>query len=203
MKITAIEPKRKYLSALYIDGEFALLLDTRVLQENRVVADTEINDEKLRELLSLSDFRRANEKALWLLSYRDHSSKELLDKLRRDYSEDVAEKTIIRMQELGLINDESFAQRYARDLHAKHTSPTTIRYKLTQKGIDKDIADEIIEALDIDPIAEIEALVEKKYYKNLSDEKGIKRTIAALQRAGYKWSDIKSVLSQYTEDNYY
>lgn len=203
MKITAVEPRRKYLSALYIDGEFALCLDTRVLQENRVAAGTELNDERLRELIELSDFRRAKEKALWLLSYRDHSSKELLDKLRRDYNEDTAEKTVVRMQELGLLNDISFAQRYANDLHAKHTSPSTIRYKLTQKGIDKETADEIIENLQIDPCDEIEALIEKKYLKNLSDEKGIKRTIAALQRAGYRWSDIKSVLSRYTEDNYY
>lgn len=203
MKITAVEPKRKYLSALYIDGEFALQLDTRVLQENRIESGLELDDEKLKELIYLSDFRRAKEKALWLLSYRDHSSKELFDKLRRDYSKEVAEDTLTRMQELGLINDDSYAQRYVQDLHAKHQSPSTIRYKLTQKGIDKDTADEIIESLNIDPCAEIEALVEKKYLKNLSDEKGLKRTVAALQRAGYKWSDIKSVLSRYTEDNFY
>lgn len=203
MRITAVEPKRKYLSALYIDGEFALQLDTRVLQENRIEAGAEIDDEKLRELIYLSDFRRAKERALWLLSYRDHSSKELFDKLRRDYSEEVTAHTLERMQELGLINDDSYAQRYARDLHAKHQSPSTIRYKLTQKGIDKNTADEIIESLNIDPCTEIESLVEKKYLRNLSDEKGLKRTVAALQRAGYKWSDIKSVLSRYTEDNFY
>ena len=203
MKITALEPRKKYLSALYIDGEFALNLDTRVLQENRIVAGTELDDERLRELILLSELRRAKEKALWLLSYRDHSSKELFDKLKRDYSEETAQSTVNRMQELGLLNDLSFAKRYARDLHAKHQSPSTIRFKLTQKGIDRDLSDAIIESLDIDPLAEIQALIEKKYSKNLSDEKGIRRTVAALKRSGYKWSDIQSVISTYTEDNFY
>ncbi len=33
MRITAIEPRRKGLSAVYIDGEFAMKLDTQTLQQ--------------------------------------------------------------------------------------------------------------------------------------------------------------------------
>ncbi len=177
-------------------------LDTQTLLENRISAGVEIDDEDLHKLIELSNLRRAKEKALWLISYRDHSSKELYDKLRRDYSEDSAQKTLERMQELGLINDEAFANRYASELHAKHQSPSTIRYKLIEKGIDRDIAEEIVESLEIDPAQEITALIEKKYARNLSDEKGVKRTFAALQRAGYRYSDIKSVLSAYIQEDY-
>lgn len=201
MTVTAVEPRRKSLSALYIDGEYAMKLDTQTLLENRISAGVEIDDEDLHRLIELSNLRRAKEKALWLISYRDHSSKELYDKLRRDYSEDSAQKALQRMQELGLINDEAFAKRYASQLHSKHQSPSTIRYKLVEKGIDRDLADEIIESLDINPTEEIAALVEKKYARNLSDEKGVKRTVAALQRAGYRFSDIKSVLSSYIQDD--
>ena len=203
MTVTAVEPRKKSLSALYIDGEFAMKLDTQTLLENKITPGTELDDEQLHELVKKSDLRRAKEKALWLISYRDHSSKELYDKLRRDYSEDSAQAALERMQELSLINDEAFAQRYAKELSAKHQSPQNIRYKLLQKGIDKDLADSIVEGLDIDPEAEIEALVEKKYVQKLGDEKGLRRTVAALQRAGYRYSDIKSVLSRYVEDNDY
>lgn len=202
MTVTAVEPRRKSLSALYIDGEYAMKLDTQTLIENRISAGVEIDDEELKQLIELSDTRRAKEKAMWLISYRDHSSKELYDKLRRDYSEEAAQKALERMQELGLINDEAFAKRYAAELHSKHQSPSTIRYKLLQKGIDRDTAEEIVEDLDIDPAEEIKALVEKKYTRSLSDEKGLKRTVAALQRAGYRFSDIKSVLSAYIRDDY-
>lgn len=203
MTVTAVEPRKKNLSALYIDGEFAMKLDTQTLLENRISAGTELDDEALHELIQKSDLRRAKEKALWLISYRDHSSKELFEKLRRDYSEEASAQAIERMQELSLINDEAFARRYAKELSAKHQSPQNIRYKLLQKGIDKDLADAIIEELCIDPAAEIEALVEKKYLRQLHDEKGLRRTISALQRAGYHYSDIKSVLSRYTEETDY
>lgn len=202
MTVTAVEPRRKSMSALYIDGEYAMKLDTQTLLENRISAGVEIDDEDLHRLIELSNLRRAKEKALWLISYRDHSSKELYDKLRRDYSEDSAQKALERMQELGLINDEAFANRYALELHAKHQSPSTIRYKLIEKGIDRDTAEEIVESLEIDPAQEISALIEKKYARNLSDEKGVKRTVAALQRAGYRYSDIKSVLSAYIQEDY-
>ncbi len=202
MTVTAVEPRRKSLSALYIDGEYAMKLDTQTLLENRISAGVELTDEDLRTLIELSDTRRAKEKALWLISYRDHSSKELYDKLRRDFSEDAARKALERMQELRLIDDEAFARRYAAELHSKHQSPSTIRYKLHQKGIEKETAEEIIDSLDINPQAEIEALIEKKYARSLSDEKGVRRTVAALQRAGYRYSDIKSVLNEYISEDY-
>ncbi len=202
MTVTAVEPRRKGLSALFIDGEFAMKLSTHTLAENRITAGCELDDEQLHNLVKLSDLHRAKEKALWLISYRDHSSKELLEKLMKDFCEEASSAAVERMQELGLINDEAFANRFARELHSKHQSPSTIRYKLIQKGVDRDTADSIVEELNIDPVAEIEALVEKKYLKNLSDEKGLRRTFSALQRAGYRYSDIKTVISRYTEDYY-
>lgn len=202
MIVTAVEPRRKALSALYIDGEFAMKLSTQILLEYKITPGKELDDEELHALVEASDFHRAKEKAMWLISYRDHSTKELLDKLRKDFSEDAAEKAVARMHELGLINDEVFARRFAAELHSKHKSPTEIRQKLILKGIDRDEAEEIIEELNIDPREEIEALVQRKYYRSLSDEKGLRRTFAALQRAGYRYSDIKSVLAQYTEDNF-
>ncbi len=83
MRITAIEPRRKGLSAVYIDGEFAMKLDTQTLLENRADVGREISDEELKKLIELSNERRAKEKALWLISYRSHSKKELKEKIRR------------------------------------------------------------------------------------------------------------------------
>ena len=40
-------------------------------------------------------------------------------------------------------------------------------------------------------------LIRKKYFRYLGDEKGVRKTVAALQRLGYRWSDINSALRQY------
>lgn len=201
MLITAIEPRRKGLSALYIDGEFSVKLDTQTLAEHRINPGKEITDEELKELIDASDFSRAKNRALWLLSYRDHTTGELFEKLRKDFPLEICEKTILRMQELSLLDDMRVARKYAEELHSKHHSERDILQRLTNKGIPKEDAQLIAEGLCIDPQEEIRALLEKKYVRNLSDEKGLRRTFSALERAGFRYSDIRSVLSEFTEDS--
>ena len=74
MTVTDIVPKRKRLSALYIDGEFAVKVDTETIIASPISVGSEITDEQLKELIDSSNEKRAKEKALWLLSSRDHSS---------------------------------------------------------------------------------------------------------------------------------
>ena len=203
MIITNIVPKRKKLSALYIDGEYALKIDTETIISSPYSVGSEITDEQLKELIDSSQEKRAKEKALWLLSTRDHSKRELETKIRRTASAESAKKAVERMEELGLVNDKKFARRYAEELiNIKHLSKRGAKYKLVEKGIDKDLADEILEELSPDPREHIEILIEKKYQKYLSDEKGRRKTVAALQRMGYGWGDIKAVMSNYFEDEY-
>lgn len=204
MIITDIKKGRKYLSSVYIDGELAVKLDTRVVLENGIRAGLEIDDEKLKEYIDLSNTRRAKEKALWLISSRDHSKKELIDKIAKTSDKESARIAADRMEELGLVNDEKFARRYLEELlNIKHLSKRGAKYKLIQKGIDKDLIDEILEDTEVDPKENIRAVIEKKYFKNLSDEKVKRRCIAALQRMGYGYSDINSVIKEYIEDEYY
>ena len=200
MLITAVEPRRKALSALFIDGEFAMNLDTQTLLENRFEAGREIHDDELKEIIEKSNERRAKEKALWLISYRDHSKKELTDKLRRSFDGESAEKAADRMEELGLINDEAFARRYAQTLiNQKMLSPRAVAAELNRKGIDRDTIDSILDETDVDCRANIRAVIEKKY-KNINDEKIKRRAAAALQRMGYGWDDIRAVFEEYKED---
>ena len=205
MQITAIEPRKKGLSALYIDGEFAMKLDTEVLIAHRFDVGREIDDEALHACVLDSDQKRCKDKAMWLISFRDHSRRELLDKLRRDYPEDVAEAAVRRMEELGLVNDANYARRYTADLiHLKHLSERGIRQKLYEKGIDRDLIDEIMEETEVDEEEQIRTVIEKKYARGITDEKVRRRAVSALQRLGFGYGSIKSVLNEYidTEDYY-
>ena len=135
------------------------------------------------------------------LGYSDHSKKELTDKIKRTCDEESAEKAVERMEELGLVNDENFARRYAEQLlFSKHNAPRGAVRQLVQKGIDRELAEEIIEEIDFDPCDGIRAVIDRKY-KNINDEKIRRRAVAALQRLGYGWDDIKTVLREYTEED--
>lgn len=202
MLITAIEPRKRSFSALYIDGEFALKLDTQTLIENRITAGAEITDEQLKELIDKSNERRAKEKALWLISYRDRSKKELIDKIKPEYGLEAAQNAADRMEELGLVDDEKYARRLCEELiNKKHMSKTAVSYKLREKGIDRCLTEQLLCELEVDPAEQIQALLEGKYRNKLYDEKSRKRTFAALQRMGYRWSDIKSVMDSYITDD--
>ncbi len=48
-----------------------------------------------------------------------------------------------------------------------------------------------------DPREALRELVERKYARYLGDEKGRRRTAAALQRMGYRWDDIRCVLNEF------
>lgn len=201
MLITAIEPRRKAMSALYIDGEYVMNLDTQTLIENRFDVGREIDDEDLHEIIALSNERRAKEKALRLISYRDHSKKELTDKIKRTCDSESAQKAVERMEELGLVDDENYARRYAYQLlFSKHMSPEGAARMLVQKGIDRELAYEIVEEYPVDTVESIKAVIDKKY-RNIGDEKIRRRAVAALQRLGYKWDEIRNALEEYTEDD--
>lgn len=53
MLITAVEPRRKAMCALYIDGEYVMNLDARTVIENRFDVGREIDDEELHEIIRL------------------------------------------------------------------------------------------------------------------------------------------------------
>ena len=198
MLITAIEPRRKSLRALYLDGELAVNIDAQTLLNSRFQVGTEITDEELHELLAASDANRAKEKALYLIAHRDHSKKELVDKIRRTASQEAAEKAADRMEEIGLIDDRDYARRYASELfQRKYFARKRVEYELKQKGIDPDFIEELLEELEPEPVGQIGALVERKYLRALDDERGRRRTVAALQRLGYRWEDIRRALKEY------
>lgn len=194
MKITDIRPRRKGLSAVYIDGEYALSLDTQTLLEHRIDIGRELDDEELHDLIESSNERRAKEKALWLISYRSHSKKELRDKIRRTCDRQSAEKAVERMEELGLVNDRDYAERCAQTLiFTKHMSKRGAAMELRRKGIESEIIDEVLGDIEVDEREQIQAVIERKYPK-IGDEKIRRRAVAALQRLGYGWDDIKAVI---------
>lgn len=198
MLITAIEERKKGMSALFIDGEYAVSIDAVTLISSGKKTGSEISDEELYSLIEASKLARAKEKALYMIEYRARTRRELEDKLVPMFGENAAEGAIGRLEELGLINDEDFAREYARSLiEKKHFSDKRAVFELIKKGVDKELAQEVVAEMDSDPVQQIQALLETKYSRNLNDEKGIQRTVNGLRSMGFSWYDIKDAMSDY------
>lgn len=198
MKITALKEKRKGFTQVFIDGEYAMTLDTMVLLENHVKENLEISDEELYEIVKKSKERRANEKALTLLEYRSHSKKELTDKISRTMDREDAKKAAEKMAEIGLIDDRDYAERYAKELfERKKFGKNRVKQELKLKGIDNEIIEDVLSLYeDFDVKEQIEAILNTKYPNYLLDEKVQRRAVAALQRRGYSFTDIRAFLKE-------
>ncbi len=204
MELTAAEPRRKGLVQLYLDGEAAVKIDIEVFLHSGLKPGDMLTDEKLHELLLASDERRAREKALYLLEHRNHSKKELTEKIARTAaSREAAQAAADRMEELGLLNDEAYARDLARELVVrKRYGALRVRQELRQKGIDNELIDELLEQYGSEETAleNIQAVLEKKYAGWEDDEKVRRRAFAALQRLGYSYDLIRRAMRAGEQD---
>lgn len=183
---------------IFVDEEYSLTVDSEYWYTSPWCVKKEIDKEDFEELKEEILFRRAWLSALDLISMRSHSEKELITKLRRKYSQNIAEAVAEKATELGLIDDEAFAEMYARELvERKKYGISRVKNELRLKGISSHIIESVLLSLDIDSKESIISLVERKYARKLSDEKGRRQVVSALQRLGYSYSDIKSALNEF------
>ena len=196
MIITGIEERKKSLTALYIDGEYAVSVDTMTFLSTGKKVGSEITDEELYELIETSKYNRAKEKALYLIEYRSRTKRELYDKLIVLFGESATKRAIKRLEELGLIDDEKYAREYAEVLlDKKGFSRQRAEFELMKKGIDKDVIEEILDELEPEPVEQIRKLLQTKFARRLSNEKDLSKTVNALKAMGYRWSDINEAIN--------
>lgn len=192
MEITTLEPRRHRLVQLFLDGEPAVKLDEETAASLR--PGQQLSDEELHELIARSDAVRAKEKALYLLEHRPHSKRELEDKLARTVGREAAGQAAGRMEELGLIDDADYARRLAEELARKGFAAPRIRQELLRRGIGRELAAQEAERAAAVPEDALHSLIERRFARQLGEEKGRRRAVAALQRMGYRWEEIRSAL---------
>lgn len=193
---------------IHIDGEYRMTADSDFVSSLGYAENYDINEEELAVLERAVSSRRAFNKATELLSRRDHGEKELLIKLRQKGFKEEAEEAIEKLKYYGYIDDRRFAENYVKELiRIKHYGKRRVEQELYRKGIDREIISEVLESAEF-PESELVSLIERKYYRYLTDEKGIKKTINSLLRMGYSYGEIKDALKavseteEFTEDFY-
>ena len=200
MLVTAMEPRRKGLTALYVDGQ-EVLVDTETLLSRHIRLGDELEASALEELCRASEARRVRERALYILDYRDHSRAELHRKLRAaSFSEEACTAAVEKMVELGLIDDREYARKLvAEGMLRKGFGERRMQTELFRRGIDREIAQEVMAEVEVDPIQQLVTVIGKKYTPLPQDEKGRRRMVNGLLRMGYGFGDIRSALSELEE----
>jgi regulatory protein len=114
--------------------------------------------------------------------------------------DDVAQATIFRLQEAGLVNDLDFAKAWATSRHDfKKISKRIIAGELRQKGVTQEQIDEALDGIDDE--SEYRAAFDlgfKKYntMSRLAPEVQVRRIQSLLARKGFGFSIITRVLRE-------
>lgn len=196
MSVLTLRPGRENKVHLLLDGDYAMTVDSDFVAFTGLYENMELDDEALTSLQREVNARRAFNKASDLLSRRDHSEKELREKLRQKGFSEGADEAIERLRGYGYVDDARFAARYAAELQrVKHYGKKRIEQELFRKGVDRAVIAETLEEMTFDA-DDLVSLIERKYAGRLGTEKGVSQTVAALQRRGYGYREIKDALEQ-------
>ena len=197
MKITSITKKNGTRWQIEVDDEYWAILDAEIIVNQHLKVGVELTEERMEEILRAADFRRARERALYLLDYRDHSRGEIVEKLSRNVDRVIAEEVADKLCELGLIDDGAYAKKLARHfLLTKKYGARRAEFEMRRKGIDGRLAAEAVAEVEPDEDL-LEELALKKYGRYLEDDpdgKGRDKAIRGLMRLGHGYYEAEAAV---------
>lgn len=194
MEITTTTTKKGRIN-LFADGEYQFTVSAFFWAKNGCPEKGDLSAETLYDLKAAADEEAAYDKALRLLSMRAHSEAELLRKLRQAYDAAPAEAALDRCRENGLVDDAAFAAVYAEELfRRKAYAPARIALMLREKGIDKEIIKNTVDALDIDRKSGIIRIIEKIHLPEQITKAEADRLLRRLRAAGYSMREIREAI---------
>jgi regulatory protein len=146
------------------------------------------------------DIKQIKEECLRLLTRRDHSRKEIQDKLAiKGYGRNQILTVIDELAQQNWLDNSRYAEGYARVRSQKGFGPVRIAYELKQQGIDPDTVDKIIRAT-TDNWMNLLGQVYTKKYSNAGAMTGNERAnrIRFLQQRGFSSAMIHDLFKQTT-----
>lgn len=151
----------------------------------------------------------AREICLRLLTLAPKTRSQLAEALAaRGVPDEVAERVLGRFTEVGLIDDEAFAQAWVRSRHrSKGLAPRALSAELRRRGVADDTVKEAVAELQPEDLEETaRSLVERKLHttRSLDQEKRVRRLVGMLARKGYSpglaYRVVKDVLDDEVPD---
>lgn len=138
-------------------------------------------------------------KALTILAMRDHAVGELRKKLEERYYPDKHIDAVIeRFTEMGYLNDERTAERFAKSLVRQGWGPMKIRIKMKQKGYTSECIDDTMLEVDDDAtwLESATDRLESKFRKEPSelDDKEMQKAYRHLSYRGFPGGIIRKIL---------
>ena len=199
--ITAINSQRRNPNrcSIFVDGKFVLGLDIKTVEDMDLKVGKLIDEKDLKKITSQEELNRGQAYAFMLLGYRERSLHEIRMRMRRKgYQEKLIEEVIKYLKDRDLINDKRFARLWAESRIKKGYGSWRIKSELEQKGVNREMADEILKDLysGIDEVQVALDLVKKKRWVSQEPQKLTERVSNLLSRRGFSFEVISNVVEK-------
>lgn len=200
-RITAISSQRRNPDrySIFIEGEFVLGIDKKTIEDMDLRVGKLVDEKDLKKITSQEELNKAQAYALMLLGYRERSLREIKIRMRqKGYEEKLVEKVVKYLKDRNLINDKRFTQLWAESRIKKGYGRWRIQSELEQKGVNREITDEILKDLysGIDEVQVALDLVEKKRWVSKEPPRLTERVSNLLRRRGFSFEVISNVVEK-------
>ena len=190
--------ERRGRARIWVDGEFWAEIDADVAAERGLREGVALGLEELEEVRVAGERALAMNRALHFLGYRARSRREVRERLRRyGYGEETIEGVVVRLEELGYLDDEEFARAAARE-KARRYGPRRVLGELRRSGVDAELAQGVVddEFAQRSELEEARSLAARRYNRGGSDAEA-RRVYGFLMRRGYSAEVCAEVAREY------
>ncbi|MDD3095235.1 MAG: RecX family transcriptional regulator [Candidatus Neomarinimicrobiota bacterium] len=186
---------------LFLDDDTRISVTDDMILEFSLSSGKELRDEDILKISLKADEVFTREKALELLSMREHSRRELSIKLRqKGYQAEIISKVLDNLESRNYISDTRFSGLYAEELiRSRRLGPLKVREKLFSRGISGDRIREILSGYGQEEQAEnCRYHFEKKrlQIREENPEKAAEKMIRYLQGKGFDWEIISRIVRE-------
>jgi regulatory protein len=198
-EITGVRERRNRVR-ITVDGDFWAEIDAAVAIENGIRKGVEFSQEELDTVRVVGERPVAMGRALNLLGYRARSEAEIRDRLQRyGYVRETIDAVVLRLRELGYLDDVEFAREKARE-KARRYGPRRVSVELRKSGVGEALAREVVkeEFTGRSEVGEARSAAARRYNERGSDAEA-RRVYGFLVRRGYSAEACAQVAREYRE----
>lgn len=195
-RITKLEDYKNRIK-VFLDDESQFLLYKGEVRKFQLEEDKEIDDDTYKEIYDLL-FKRARERALYILDDAYKTEKQIVDKLAAGfYPEAIIERVITFLKKYDMINDLRYAKLYI-EYKCSSKSKKEISQNLYIKGISRDIIDLAFEECEYTDEESLNKIIAKRIGRyDLNNKSDIQKLYRYLVGKGFSFTDIKTVMDRY------
>jgi len=198
--------KNKNRVSIFVNDEFVLSCDKELIYTKSLKKGQSVDVSTLRELAIEDDYLRARDTSFRFLEKTMKTEKQVRDRLlEKEFEPSTIDRVIVLLEEYNLLDDRHYVELFLKEkLRSRGIKKVT--YELYNKGIKKEMLEEILEDFDTGSLEEesCQKLAEKKFSEIKKKEedryKQKSKLYSFLAGKGYGYEMINAVIRQVMDE---